>query len=222
MSHELRTPLNAITGYVDLMEMGIRGPITPEQRIDRARIQRSQRHLMGLINGVLNNSRLEAGAVHYEVQDVAVDVAVDVVLATCEALVAPQVQAKRLSTSYDGCDSALTVRADAEKLQQIVLNLLSNAVKFTEPGGSITMACTATSMRSGSQSATPATVSRPTNSSASSNHSFRWTHSSREPTRGLGLGLAISRDLARGMGGDLTAESTPGASSTFTLSLPRA
>lgn len=124
MSHELRTPLNAITGYVDLIELGLHGPVTPEQRADLARIQRSQRHLMGLINGVLNYSRLEAGAVRYAVQDVAVDE----VLATCEALVAPQVSARRLAMAFGGCDRALTVRADPEKLQQIVLNLLSNAV----------------------------------------------------------------------------------------------
>src|SRR5688500_3069223 len=103
MSHELRTPLNAITGYVDLIEMGLRGPVTPEQRADLARIHRSERHLMGLINGVLNYSRLEAGAVHYEVQDVAIDQ----VLATCEALVAPQASAKRLAMTFNECDPTL-------------------------------------------------------------------------------------------------------------------
>ena len=217
MSHELRTPLNAISAYAELIEMGLHGPVTQEQRVDLERIQRSHRHLMGLINGVLNYSRVEAGAVHYAIQDVAVDE----VLATCEALIAPQVSARRLALAFDGCDPALTVRADGEKLQQIVLNLLSNAVKFTEPGGRLTLGCTP------GVSGVAITVS-------DTGHGIAATQLERifEPfvqvdarlTRtheGVGLGLAISRDLARGMGGDLTVESTLGAGSTFTLLLPR-
>ena len=218
MSHELRTPLNAIGAYAELIEMGVHGPVSPEQRADLTRIQRGQRHLMGLINGVLNYARLEAGAVHYDVRDVALDE----VLATCEALVAPQVSAKRLAMSFNGCDGALKVRADTEKLQQIVLNLLTNAVKFTEPGGHIAMGC------SPSVHGVAIMVS-------DTGHGIPAEHLERifEPfvqvdarlTRthdGVGLGLAISRDLARGMGGDLTVESTPGVGSTFTLLLPRA
>jgi signal transduction histidine kinase len=218
MSHELRTPLNAITGYADLIEMGIHGPVTPEQRADLERIQRSQRHLTGLINGVLNYSRLEAGALYYEVQDVALDE----VLATCEALIAPRVSARRLAMAFDGCDPALKVRADVDKLKQIVLNLLSNALKFTEPGGRITLACT-------SKLDTVAITVSDTGRGIAADQLERIfepfvqvdarlvrTH------EGVGLGLAISRDLARGMGGDLTAESTPGVGSAFTLLLPRA
>src|SRR5689334_20835687 len=87
MSHELRTPLNAIGGYVELMELGLRGPVTEEQRQDLARIRKSEQHLLGLINGVLNYSRIEAGAVRYDLRHIRVDE----VLCTCEALVAPQV-----------------------------------------------------------------------------------------------------------------------------------
>ena len=218
MSHELRTPLNAITAYAELIEMGLRGPVTPEQRADLARIQRSQRHLMGLINGVLNYSRVEAGAVHYAVQDVALDEA----LATCEALVAPQVSARRLSIAFDGCDAALQVRADPEKLQQIVLNLLTNAVKFTEPGGRITLGC------SPGVHGVVITVSDTGHGIAAEQlerifEPFVQVDARLTRTQeGVGLGLAISRDLARGMGGELTVESTPGTGSTFTLLLPRA
>jgi signal transduction histidine kinase len=218
MSHELRTPLNAISGYVDLIEMGLRGPVTPEQRSDFERIQRSQRHLMGLINGVLNYSRLDAGAVHYDMQDVGVDV----VLATCEALIAPQAAAKGLAISFGGCDAGVKVRADGEKLQQIVLNLLSNAVKFTEPGGRITLSCAA------KPHAVAITVSDTGRGIAAENidrifEPFVQLDAGLVRTHeGVGLGLAISRDLARGMGGDLTVESTPGTSSAFTLVLPRA
>ncbi|HUQ46395.1 MAG TPA: GAF domain-containing sensor histidine kinase, partial [Gemmatimonadaceae bacterium] len=200
MSHELRTPLNAITGYVDLMELGLYGPVTPEQHASLARIQRSQRHLMGLINGVLNYSRLEAGAVHYMVQDVSVDE----VLATCEALVAPQVSAKWLAMASDGCDPSCKVRADAEKLQQIVLNLVSNAVKFTEPGGRITLACTpksntvAITVSDNGHGIAAEQLERIFEPFVQVDARLARTH------EGVGLGLAISRDLARGMGGDLT------------------
>jgi signal transduction histidine kinase len=218
MSHELRTPLNTITGYVDLIEMGLHGPVTPEQRSDLERIQRSQRHLTGLINGVLNYSRLEAGALYYDVQDVALDE----VLATCEALIAPQLSARRLTMAFDGCDPALKVRADADKLKQIVLNLLSNAVKFTEPGGRITLACMP-------RQDTVAITVGDTGRGIAANQlerifePFVQVDSRLVRTQeGVGLGLAISRDLARGMGGDLAAESTPGVGSTFTLLLPRA
>ena len=96
MSHELRTPLNAIGGYAELIELGIRGPVTAEQVADLERIQRSQRHLLGLINGVLNYARLETGNLRYEVSDVVVDE----LLATCEALVA-----HRRARSAFGCSS---------------------------------------------------------------------------------------------------------------------
>ncbi len=218
MSHELRTPLNAITGYVDLIEMGIHGPVTPEQRDDLERIQRSQRHLTGLINGVLNYSRLEAGALHYELQDVTLDE----VLATCEALIAPQLSTRRLTMAFDGCDPALKVRADADKLKQIVLNLLSNSLKFTEPGGRITLACTprlekvAITVSDTGRGIAADQLERIFEPFVQVDARLVRTH------EGVGLGLAISRDLARGMGGDLTAESTPGVGSTFTLLMPRA
>ena len=218
MSHELRTPLNAIGGYVELMELGIRGPITEEQRLDLARIRKSEQHLLGLINGVLNYSRIEAGAVRYELSDVHVAE----VLSTCETLVAPQVRAKTLELRYAGCDLALVVKADAEKLQQIVLNLLTNAVKFTAPGGRIELEAAAAGhevhicVRDTGRGIVPEQLS----------HVFEpFVQVDSQLTRtqeGVGLGLAISRDLARGMGGDLTARSTPGVGSEFTLALPLA
>ena len=218
MSHELRTPLNAIGGYVELMELGIRGPITEEQRLDLARIRKSEEHLLGLINGVLNYSRIEAGAVRYSVSDVSVDE----VLSTCEALVTPQVRAKKLELRYAGCDPALAVKADAEKLQQIVLNLLTNAVKFTPPGGHIELdgAALDHEVRIRVRDTGRGIVA---DQLAHVFEPFVQVDSQLTRTQeGVGLGLAISRDLARGMGGDLTAESTPGVGSEFTLTLPLA
>jgi signal transduction histidine kinase len=217
MSHELRTPLNAIGGYAELMELGIRGPITAEQRSDLARIQQSQRHLLGLINGVLNYARVEAGAVHYALSEVQVEEA----LSACEALVMPQLRSRDLTLDRQPCDPKLMVRADSEKLQQILLNLLSNAVKFTEPGGAVTIRC------SGTHDAvrievTDTGIGIAEDQLARVFEPFVQVDAKLTRTReGTGLGLAISRDLARGMGGDITATSEPGVGSTFTLVLPR-
>jgi PAS domain S-box-containing protein len=223
MSHELRTPLNAIGGYAELMELGIRGPVSPQQREDLARIQKSQRHLLGLINGVLNYSRAEAGAVHYELRDTPLDV----VLATCETLIAPQARAKGISLQLSECDDSLVARIDAEKVQQVIVNLLSNAVKFTSPGGSIVLACRRDDVRGDERSVivTVTDTGRGIAHDAIERIFEPFVQVDSRLTRtdeGIGLGLAISRDLARGMGGDLTADSTPGLGSTFTLRLPAA
>jgi PAS domain S-box-containing protein len=218
MSHELRTPLNAIGGYAELMEMGIRGPITPQQREDLRRVQTSQRHLLGLINEVLNYAKLETGTVHYDVADVRVR---DAVVAA-EALVAPQAAAKQLALSVAPCPPALAVRADAEKVRQILVNLLSNAVKFTDPGGRVEVACAELGDRVQVQ-VRDSGIGIPADQMDRIFEPFVQVRADLTRTaEGTGLGLAISRDLARGMGGDLTAESTLGAGSTFTLTLPRA
>ena len=218
MSHELRTPLNAIGGYAELIELGIRGPVTEDMRKDLQRIQKSQRHLLGLVNGVLNYSRVEAGAVTYELQDVMLDE----VLASCEALVAPQIRNKRLSLSYEATEPSIEVRADAEKLQQVLLNLLTNAIKFTEPGGSIELSCA----RAGDEVRVSVSDTGKGIAGDQLGRVFEpFVQVDARLTRtqeGVGLGLAISRDLARGMGGDLTVASTLGEGSTFTLSLPLA
>jgi len=220
MSHELRTPLNAIGGYAELMELGIRGPITPQQRGDLDRIQQSQRHLLGLINGVLNYARVEAGAIHYAMSNVVIRD----VLVTCEALVMPQVRSRGQELLFSAPDDALVARVDRDKLQQIVLNLLSNAVKFTEPGGRI-------ELRSGVSVVDDAPFVRIEVSDTGIGIAPEQLERVFEPfvqvdakltrTReGTGLGLAISRDLARGMGGELTVESRVGVGSTFVLTVP--
>jgi signal transduction histidine kinase len=217
MSHELRTPLNAIGGYVELLEMGIRGPLTAEQREDLTRIRKSQRHLLGLINGVLNYARHDAGGVHYELADLALED----LLVTCEALVSPQANGERLRLAVGPAPEHLSVYADGDKVQQILLNLLSNAIKFTDPGGYIAVTVTED----------PDTVhvevrdsgcGIPADKLEAIFDPFVQIDSRLTRTReGVGLGLAISRDLARDMGGDLRVESTPGNGSTFTLALPR-
>ncbi|HYW08460.1 MAG TPA: HAMP domain-containing sensor histidine kinase [Longimicrobium sp.] len=216
MSHELRTPLNAIGGYAELMEMGIRGPVTSDQRADLERIRFSQQHLLGLVNEVLNYTKLETGTVEYDIRDVPVREA----FAAAEALVFPQARARELRLMIGGTERFLAVRADADKLRQILVNLLSNAVKFTLPGGEIHLGCA----RAGDRihfSVRDTGVGIPPDRVAAVFEPFVQVRSDLTRTQeGTGLGLAISRELARGMGGNLRVESTPGVGSIFTLELP--
>jgi signal transduction histidine kinase len=217
MSHELRTPLNAIGGYAELMQLGIRGALTDEQRTDLARIQQSQKHLLGLINQVLNYARIETGLVQYDVTDVSVSDA----LAAAEALIEPQVRAKGLAYALGACGPGVTVRADREKLQQILLNLLTNAIKFTSAGGRITVSCDV-SPRSVAIAVRDTGVGIADDKLAMVFEPFVQVDAKlTRRQEGVGLGLAISRDLARGMRGDLTAASVLDVGSTFTLTLPR-
>jgi PAS domain S-box-containing protein len=216
MSHELRTPLNAIGGYAELIEMGIRGPVTEQQREDLARIQKSQKHLLGLINEVLNYARVESGAVRYELGPVDVGE----VVASVEPLVMPQLGAKALAYEVERGEPGLVVIADRDKLRQVLLNLLSNAIKFTDRGGRVALRWE----RDGDLvllHIADTGIGIPTDKRSAIFEPFVQVDSrlTRE-TGGTGLGLAISRDLARGMGGELTAESEVGVGSTFTLVLP--
>jgi PAS domain S-box-containing protein len=216
MSHELRTPLNAIAGYVELLELGIRGPTTPEQLEDLNRIRRSQRHLLGLINDVMNYARIEAGHVSFDVTEVSVRE----VLSTIEALTEPQVRAKGIAYTIEDCDPTVTVWGDREKVLQILINLVSNAMKFTDRGGEIVVSCTSDGHHVGiSVRDTGRGVPRDKLSAI-----FEpFVQVNRQFTReqeGVGLGLAISRDLARGLHGNLTVESELGRGSRFVLELP--
>jgi len=217
MSHELRTPLNAIGGYAELLEMGIRGPITDAQREDLQRIRRSQHHLLSLINDVLSFAKLEAGHLQFHYADVPLHE----LLADLESLVEPQLRAKQLRYEYMGCDPTLQVRADPEKMRQILLNLLSNAIKFTEDGGRISVECEA-SEGIVAVRVRDSGLGIPLDKLNSVFEPFvqldRNLVSNHE---GTGLGLAISRDLARAMGGHLVVESAPGEGAVFALGLPR-
>ena len=141
-------------------------------------------------------------------------------LSQVESLVAPQLEARRQTYRFQ-CASALMVRADRDKLQQVVLNLLSNSVKFTESGGRVELACSGTP--NGTMSVRVRDTGRgiPREQLERVFHPFVQVEAGLTRTHdGVGLGLAISRDLARGMGGDLTVESEPGLGSTFTLTVP--
>src|SRR5438105_6552747 len=138
MSHELRTPLNAISAYTEILEMGLRGPVSPAQATDLARIKRATAYLLRLINDVLTVARLE-GAPPLRLASIAVNP----VLAEVEGLCALQAKAKHLTLTVTRLESEILVAADAERFQQILLNLLTNAIKFTAAAGSIKVTCVA-------------------------------------------------------------------------------
>ena len=217
MSHELRTPLNAIAGYVELLDLGLRGPLTEAQRDDLRRIEQNQRLLLALINDVLNFAKLEAGRVEFELTNVPLHE----LLGAMEGLVMPQLLARAIRYSYTPVDPTLTVFADAEKLQQIVLNLLGNAIKYTAADGKIAL----TAADTGELVEIHVQDSGRGIADGKLEQIFepfvRVDTGYTRPTEGTGLGLAISRDLARAMGGDITVVSALGKGSTFTLRLPR-
>jgi PAS domain S-box-containing protein len=218
MSHELRTPLNAISGYVELLQMGIAGPTSQGQLEYLSRLKNSQEHLLRLINTVLNFARLEAGHIDLDVADVLVD---DLLVAV-EPLVRPQLQLKQLRYECIAAGSGVRVRADPDKVAQILLNLASNAVKFTPAGGRITLRARAdgdvvrVEVEDTGQGVPADKLERIFDAFVQVDQRLTRQHG------GVGLGLAISRDLARAMGGDLMAASAVGHGSTFTLTLPRA
>ena len=228
MSLELRTPLNAIQGHVQLLEMGLHGPITTEQRGALDRVARAQQHLLALINDVLNFSKLEAGRVDYDVHPTRLTDVLDDVVPMIEPQVAAKGHQLRVSLPEDRGEGPLAVLADREKLGQILLNLLSNAVKFTPPGGHIEVAL---SGREGeAENPDVAYLSVRDNGigvprarqDAIFDPFVQVQEGLTRPYEGTGLGLAISRDLARGMGGDLRVRSPDGKGSTFTVRLRRA
>ena len=218
MSHELRTPLNAIAGYSELLKLELRGPITQEQREDLERIDRSQRHLLSLINDVLNFAKIEAGHVAIE----SAPMALGDVIQSLNEFVEPQLREKDLHFTMASDLPAADACGDVDKVRQILINLLSNAIKFTPKGGSIELQChddekvlnicvvdTGTGIPADKLEA----IFEPF---VQVNRDYASKH------EGTGLGLSISRDLARRMGGDLTVESELGKGSKFVLSLPRA
>jgi signal transduction histidine kinase len=219
MSHELRTPLNAIVGYAELLEMGVEGPVTERQRHALQRIRRSQTHLLGLINDILNFAKIEAGAVQVRRDRVPVER----VLADLEALTVPQVLEKGHTLSREGEASGIAVLGDEEKIRQILVNLLGNAIKFTDRGGCIRLIVedAGEAVRVSVADNGPGI---PAERIESIFDPFVQIDRSadRDGEHGVGLGLAISHDLAQLMEGEIAVVAEPGCGSVFTLILPRA
>ena len=218
MSHELRTPLNAIGGYVEILEDGVRGPLTPEQRTDLGRIKRSQRHLLSVIENVLGFLKLGSTRVAYEIGEVSVD---DVV-SSVEEITKPLIESKGLRYSRQAPASPLVARGDHAKVQQIVLNLFSNAIKFTPEGGRVEVEWNTDESEIRIRVSDTGVGIPPDHLLSVFEPFMQLTSPLARRSGGTGLGLSISRDFARGMGGQLLVESELGRGSAFTLVLPDA
>ena len=229
MSHEIRTPLNAIIGYAELLSLEIAGPITSGQQTQIGRISASGQHLLALLNEVLDLAKVESGSIHVSHEDGCDTDVAD----TAIALIRPQAATKGVGIS-DACGGTrhATYVGDPQRVRQILVNLLSNAVKFTPRGGQVTVHCV---VRTDSPS--DAVLSGPgpwttfvvedtgvgiaPDQLGAIFQPFIQVETGLTRTKGgTGLGLTISRRLARLMRGDLTVESELGKGSWFTLWLP--
>jgi signal transduction histidine kinase len=218
MSHELRTPLNSIGGYVDLLEMGLHGPLNVSQKSDLGRIKRSQEHLLGIINDILNYTRLEATELKFDI----IDAPIRALIADFDAVVSPLARAKSVKYHCKAPSGNLYARTDPDKLRQIMINLVSNAVKFTPAGGRIRVSCTL-NRESVSIHVEDNGSGIPADKHEAVFEPFvQLDRGLTRTTDGTGLGLAISRGLARGMGGEILLKSDVGVGSVFTVTIPLA
>jgi len=219
MSHELMTPLNAIGGYVTLLEMGLRGSVSTEQLVDLARIRHNQVHLLTLISEMLTYIRGEHGRLEYRLTEVSAQAALRDVADMLHG--AADERGLVLVHGSEGVDALMW--ADAERVRQILLNLVMNAVKYaTANSGEIRLSLTATSSVVAIHVADKG-PGIPAEKLDEIFHPFvQLANGLTDRRGGVGLGLSISRDLARGMNGELTVQSTLGVGSRFTLELPRA
>lgn len=229
MSHELRTPLNAVLGYSELLELGISGPLTDKMREQIGRIRMSAKHLLGLVNDILDLAKVEAGRLSVSSGPASASGTVEAAI----ALIQPQAAARGLELTVSPlAEPSPVYLGDDERVRQVIVNLLSNAVKFTPPGGKITVAVALTSSPDSTARLQPHRqyVSfrvADTGSGIAEDKllsifdPFVQVDSGHSRAReGSGLGLTISRRLARLMGGDLTLSTKVGEGSTFTLWLP--
>lgn len=216
MSHELRTPLNAIAGYAELLELGMRGPISEQQREAITRIRRSEQHLLGIVNDILMFAKTETGRIPLKLENTSVST----VLESVRFLIHPMLEAHDVTFRQEGCEGPLGVVADHDRLNQILVNLLSNAVKFSPRGGEVRVRCgtrehlVAIHVEDDGHGIAEEKLEEIFEPFVQLSSGLTRT------AEGSGLGLSISRELARLMGGDVTVASTAGKGSTFTLTLP--
>jgi len=222
MSHEIRTPINAIVGYAELLELGLSGPVTEAQAGQLGRIRVSGRHLIGLVDQVLDFARIESGTLRVERRAALAGDAVETAL----TVLRPQAQQKGIELAAQ-CNGDARYLGDPQRVEQVLVNVLSNAIKFTGEGGRASISCSAVEgappgHREGGRwvcvtvedtgaGIEPAQLERIFDPFVQVESGYTRRH------EGTGLGLAISLRLARSMGGELSVESAPGEGSRFTL-----
>jgi signal transduction histidine kinase len=216
LSHEFRTPLHAVSGYLEILQQNIHGGLTTDQHHDIERIHQAQEHLMALVNMILDFAKLEAGPIELSMAEIPIEET----LLGAEALVFPQFAKKKITYTHHPGDSSLTVFADREKVQQILVNLLANAIKFTPSGGSVEVDWRVEdeSLLVRVRDTGPGIPLEKIEQIFEPFVQLRAPGAL--PEGGTGLGLPISRDLARAMGGDVRAANSTGGGSIFTISLP--
>jgi len=215
MSHELRTPLTAIMGYEELLSDGITGPVTELQRQQLGRINASARHLLGLIDEILTFARVDVGReqVRWE------SLSVNHTLSAAASLIEPMASAKKLKYTIELLDEDQAIQTDPTKFRQMLVNLLSNGVKFTEKGEVRLTAAVRTGVLEIRIADTGVGID-----AGNIEHVFEpfWQaeQSATRKAGGTGLGLSVTRKLARLLGGEVTVASRAGAGTTFLLRLP--
>lgn len=219
LSHDLRSPLNAIDSYAELMEMEILGPLTDRQRQALGRIRMSGRHLLGVLQNVLEMARIEAGVVNVTPDRVDLAGVVDEAL----LMIRPSSQA-RGQEIHVSLQPGVTVSADSNRLRQVLINLLGNAVKYTPEGGRVSVDAGVVEHAGRRWGAIAVSDTGPGIPSEALEAIFRPYYRIQRgddySTEGAGLGLAISRELVRQMGGEVEVESTVNEGSTFTIRVP--
>ena len=219
VTHELRTPLNAIGGYAELLSLGIRGPVNAEQLKDLERIRWNQAHLLELVTDILNFVRTDTRQMIYRLADTDLGA----VAREVGEMIEPVFEGKGQRMMFDdtcGARAALAL-ADADRVRQIMINLMTNASKYSAPGAIARVKC--------GEAATDAFVELSDTGGGIPGDQLeaifepfvQLPAGANSRSGGVGLGLAIARQLARGMGGDLTVKSQLGFGSTFKLSLPK-
>jgi len=237
VSHELRTPLTSILGFIEILATGMDGPVNDEQARDLETVRVSSRHLLELIDDLIDIASIESGRIQLQVGPVAVEEVVNDAVETIRPLADAKGVALKVVRAVEGADDQpILVAADRGRLREIVLNLLSNAVKFTPAAGGVVVSL-ATAPAAGDADADAVAGLLPPRPSveitvrdtgpgieqADQERIFeKFVRIASEATPGTGLGLPISRELARLHGGDLTVESSPGVGSSFVVRIPRA
>jgi signal transduction histidine kinase len=212
-SHELRTPLNIMAGYLELLTMEIAGPLTTIQRQYVERVQAGEKQLLRIVEDMLNFVRL-----HEKIEYQLGDAGLCSIVADASGAYRQGFEEKGLELRTR-CESDIRAYADPAKVWQILMNLLSNARKFSEPGGNVTVECSMDGDRPTIQVRDTGPGIREEKLETVFEPFVQADESLARPAEGMGLGLSISRQLARDMGGDLTVTSASDKGSTFTLPL---
>jgi signal transduction histidine kinase len=216
MSHELRTPLNAIIGFSDVLAAQHFGPLNERQLDHVADVQEAGRHLLELINDVLDMSKIEAGSIELEKR---VFPLADTIGAAVN-FIAPRAAANQINVSVDVAPEANEAFGDERRIKQVLANLLSNAVKFTRPGGSIAVTADADEFAT-TVAVTDDGVGIAPDDLERIFDEFQQAGDVHTAMEGTGLGLALSRRLLELHSGSIKATSEVGRGSTFSFSIPR-